>query len=256
MKLIKIGMKILLFSFVLIIASCKSSQSVTYFNNIKHEYEQSRPIENDIEIRIRANDQLSIKVMSTNAETNNLLNSSLAQSSEGVVTGYSVNKDGYIRFPLIGKVKLSGLTTQEATDKITKYISDNYVKDPIVNVSISNFKITVIGKVGTPRTIVVPGAKINIIEALGYAGDVTDLGDKKNIMIIRELEGLRSTAKIDLTNKEALNSPYFYLQQNDIIYVQPSEDVIKGKGTNPFSIITSVATLVSTITIIILNFTR
>jgi len=123
---------------------------------------------------------------------------------------------------VLGKIPLGGLTIEEATDKITALLQSE-AKNPIVNIKLLNFKITVIGEVNVPSTYPVPIERINIIQAIGMAGDLTIFGKRDNVLLIREIEGERTTARLDLTTKEIFNSPYYYLQQNDIIYVQPTK---------------------------------
>src|SRR5690606_24935301 len=115
---------------------------------------------------------------------------------------------------------LGGLTIGEATEKLTRLI-EKEAKNPIVNIKIINFKITVVGEVNGPSTFSVLTENINIIEAIGLAGDLTPFGKRENILLIRVKDGKRTTARLDLNNKEIFSSPYFYLQQNDIIYVEP-----------------------------------
>jgi polysaccharide export outer membrane protein len=141
------------------------------------------------------------------------------------IEGYLVDKNGYVSFPFIGRIKLDELTKEEATEKVTSILK-KYVKDPIINIRITNFKVTVIGEVNRPATLIVPGEKINILEALANAGDMTPFGKRDNVVIIRDQNNIRSTARVNLNKKSLLNSPYFYLQQNDIVYVEPN----KAKG--------------------------
>jgi polysaccharide export outer membrane protein len=140
--------------------------------------------------------------------------------AERVNEGYLVDKNGFINFPVIGKIALSGLTKEEAQDKMTDLIKV-HVKNPIVNVRFQNFKVTVIGEVNQPASFNVATEKINVLEALGLAGDMTAYGRRENVLIIREKDGMRTTTRINLNSKEVLTSPFFYLQQNDVVYVEP-----------------------------------
>jgi polysaccharide export outer membrane protein len=168
-------------------------------------------------------------VSSLSPEANILFNSGLlttagnnnnAAASSRINEGYLVDKEGAINFPVIGKITLARLTKEEATTKMTEELKQ-HVKNPIVNVRFLNFKVTVIGEVNRPSTFTIPTEKINIMEALGLAGDMTAFGKRENVLIIREKDGVRSTTRINMNNKDILNSPYFYLQQNDIVYVEP-----------------------------------
>jgi polysaccharide biosynthesis/export protein len=131
-----------------------------------------------------------------------------------------VDKYGEINFPVLGKAALGGLTKKQATEKMTQELT-RYVKHPIVNILFLNFKVTVIGEVNHPASFTVPSERINILEALGLAGDMTTFGRRENVLLLRDKNGVRSAIRLNLNDKEVLNSPYFYLQQNDILYVEP-----------------------------------
>ncbi len=211
---------------LVLLSSC-AKRNLVYFSDMQQASEQSSPIKNYIAPRIQPDDILSITVSSLSAESNVLFNSVLLPASgntagvaEKINEGYLVDKNGFINFPVIGKIALAGLTKEEATDKMTDLIKAN-VKNPIVNVRFVNFKITVIGEVTNPATFQVATEKINVLEALGLAGDMTTFGRRENVLVIREKSGVRSTTRLNLNSKEVLNSPYYYLQQNDIVYVEP-----------------------------------
>lgn len=181
---------------------------------------------------VQPNDVLRITVNSLNAETNRLFNAGTIQSAEesryagaeeGSVgqQGYLVNADGYISFPVLGQVQVEGLTRDQLRQKMVLLVSE-YVKDPIINVRFTNFRITVVGEVRNPSTFTVPTERINIVEALGLAGDMTEFGKRDNVLLIREIGGKRTMVRLNLNDKETLNSPYFYLRQNDVVYVEPT----------------------------------
>ncbi|UFH53091.1 polysaccharide biosynthesis/export family protein [Spirosoma sp. KNUC1025] len=258
-EFIKLSIRIACLFLLIVFASCKTQKrNTTYFSDLKNSFESIVPIENRIEIKIQPNDQLNITVNSLNAETNSLFNTGTLQtpgSSAGVVgqTGYLVDKDGFVRFPIIGKIKLAGLTVEEATDKLTNIIGENYVKNPIINIHITNFKVTVMGEVKVPQTIIVENGIINIIEALARSGDLTANGDPTSVLIIREASGLRSTTKVNLLKKEVLNSPYFNLRQNDIVYVQPDK-ILNKEANSSRTTIAIVLSLVSTLSLLYYRF--
>jgi polysaccharide export outer membrane protein len=187
------------------------------------------PIKNYVQPTIQPDDILSITVSSLNPESNVLFNnlvlpttanSAMAIAANKGSEGYLVDKSGFVNFPVIGKIMLAGLSKEQATEKMTNEIKQ-HVKNPIVNIRFINFKITVIGEVRQPSTFTIATEKINILEALGLAGDMTAYGMRENVLIIREQQGVRKSARVNLNDKEVLNSPYFYLQQNDIVYVEP-----------------------------------
>jgi polysaccharide export outer membrane protein len=202
---------------------------LTYFSDLKNVAESTMDITNKVEPIIQPDDLLSITVSSLNSEANVLFNNGVIQSvgnnnnastASKTSEGYLVDKEGAINFPVLGKVKLAGLTKEQATDKMTAEVS-NHVKKPIINIRFQNFKITVIGEVGRPSTFTVPTERITLVEALALAGDISPLGKRDNILIIREKNGVRTTIRANMNYSQVLNSPYFYLQQNDIVYVEP-----------------------------------
>jgi polysaccharide export outer membrane protein len=130
---------------------------------------------------------------------------------------------------------LSGLTKPEAIDEMTHRLSE-YVNDPIVNIRFINFKVTVIGEVNHPSTFTVATEKINVLEALGLAGDMTPYGKRDNVLIIREKDGVRSATRLNLNKKDILSSPFYYLQQNDVIYVEPDKIKAVQASTNQRSL--------------------
>src|SRR5690606_37286749 len=172
---------------------------------------------------------LSITVTSLNAESNMLFNAGVLMPtgdtkntvvSTPINESYLVDKDGFINYPVIGKINLKGLTKQEAINKMSGLLTE-YVQNPIINIRILNFKVTVLGEVQKPSSFIIPTEKVTSLEALGLAGDMTAYGRRENVLIIREKDGTRSTTRLNLNDKNVLSSPYFYLQQNDVIYVEP-----------------------------------
>jgi polysaccharide biosynthesis/export protein len=219
-----------IFLAVISLSAC-TKRNLVYFSDLPKSTDFSTPIKNYSAPKIQQDDILSISVSSLNPESNVLFNNVLLPSTgstnviaDKINEGYLVDKDGFINFPVIGKVSLLGLTKEQATDKMTDLIKTQ-VKNPIINIRFLNFKITVIGEVTKPSTFTIPTEKITILEALGLAGDMTAYGKRESVLIIREKDGVRSTSRINLNNKDVLSSPYFYLQQNDIVYVEPDNRV-------------------------------
>ncbi len=228
--------KVLYFFVLLAFCSC-SKRNLVYLSDMSPS-DANTPIKNYISPKIQPDDILSIAVSSLSAESNVLFNNVLLPASGGASMlanklndGYLVDKDGFINFPVIGKISLAGLSKEEAAEKMTEQIKA-HVKNPIVNVRFLNFKITVIGEVNKPATFNTSTDKINVLEALGLAGDMTSFGRRENVLIIREKDGVRSTSRLNLNNKEVLSSPYYYLQQNDIVYVEP-DNRVKVAATAP-----------------------
>ncbi len=134
---------------------------------------------------------------------------------------YVVNQEGFINFPVLGKIHVAGMTLQGLTDYLTEKIGEKVV-DPIVTVELTNFHVNVLGEVNRPGLFVVNSERYSVLDALAQAGDLTAYGERNNVMIIREEDGKRVAHRLDLNKAEALQSPYFYLRQNDVVYVEPN----------------------------------
>ncbi len=159
------------------------------------------------------------------------LGGSLGNGQMQASKGYLVDKDGFIDYPVLGKVKVVGLTLRQVKDLMAKRLED-FVKEPVVEARIINYRITVLGEVGAPGTIIAPNHKINILDAIALAGDMPITGRKDNVLIIRETEGRREYARLNLNSKNVFQSPYYYLKQNDVIYVEPTK--VRRQESNEF----------------------
>jgi len=255
-------------AFLGLTTSCVSPKTIVYFQGDSSRYSSQEITQKYVPL-IQPNDILSIVVGSLNAEANEVFNTpnlfTMASTNYSATgggakvqpLGYLVDSDGSIEVPLVGKVKIGGLRTTDAADTIrTRLMS--YLKEPSVIVRNLNFKISVLGEVKIPSVYVIPDEKITLPEVLSLAGDLTIYGNRSNVMIIREENGKREYARLDLTSRELFNSPYYYLHKNDVIYVEP----VKSKMLDTDSRIRTVpliATIVggiSTLGILILNITK
>ena len=180
---------------------------------------------------IQSGDILTVRVSSLSPEATAFFNPPSAtmpldrmmtptMTSLPEITGYLVDQNGTLELPLIGKVKVGGLSTAQATDRIREELK-TYLKEPTVNIRNQNFRVSVMGEVARPSLFTVPNEKITMLEALSLAGDITIYGRRDNVLLIREVNGLRTFTRIDLTNRELFRSPYYYLHPNDVIYVEP-----------------------------------
>ena len=244
-----------IFFLLLFCLSCRPSRSLVYFKDLKASENYRTTVTNAEVLRFQPGDLLNIRVASLNRESDELFNQGSKQYATSVGlngspldNGYLVDSAGYANFPVVGRVQLGGLTNEEATARMTAAVS-NYVKSPIVSIRLLNFSITVIGEVNRPSTFQVPKGRINILEALGLAGDMTPYGRRENVLLIRERNHVRSTTHLNLNNKELLNSPYFYLQQNDVVYVAPDrlKEVQASTNTRTLTIVTIASSLVVSI---------
>jgi len=166
---------------------------------------------------------------------------------------YIIDKNGEIDFPVIGAVKIAGLSPEE-TKTLLKEKLTPYLKDAIINIRLKNFTVTVLGEVNRPGTYPVLGEQITVLEALGLANDLTIKAKRDNVLIIRDFNGTKVSTRIDLTTKEALNSPVYYLTQNDVVYVEPNNSAVASYGLdNRASIWVSIASVLITSTVLFIT---
>jgi polysaccharide export outer membrane protein len=247
--------------------SCVSPKTIVYFQGDSSKYSSQEISQKYVPV-IQPNDILSIVVGSLNAEANEVFNTpnlfttaSTNYSSNGgskmQPLGYLVDYDGTIEIPLVGKVKIGGLRTTDAADTIRTQLM-SYLKEPSVIVRNLNFKVSVLGEVKQPAVYVIPDEKITLPEVLSLAGDLTIYGNRSNVMIIREENGKREYARLDLTSREVFNSPYYYLHKNDVIYIEPvkSKMLDTDSRIRTVPLIVSIVGGISTLGILILNLTR
>ena len=220
--------------FAIFLIGCGPQRDLVYFSNLDdQDLNKSEAIENIVIPTIQPDDLLSIQVKTLSAESNLLFNQGVVGSLGSTVTdarasqrgaameGYLVDRDGFINFPVIGKIHIGGLTKDAATDTIVNILDKEYVKDPTVNIRFMNFKITLLGEVSRPSTVIILTEKVNILEAISLVGDLTPIGKRENVMIIREKDGFRKVIRVNLNDKDLMHSPDYFLQQNDIVYVEP-----------------------------------
>lgn len=224
--------KTLIFAFtIILLTSCKTTtNNITYFQDLDNQSAVTGKAVNYTP-RIAPDDQLSITVSGMDPNAVATFNIPLASylapgetnvTSTPVLHTYLVNSHGEIDFPVLGKLQVGGMTRSELTDMMTKRISA-YVKSPIVTIQIRNFKVSVLGEVNKPGTVNVPNERLSVLDALGMAGDLTIYGNRTNVLLIRDNNGLKEYHRFDLTSAEMLTSPYYYLQQNDVLYVEPNK---------------------------------
>ena len=230
---------LLLFLLAVVVSSCVSSSKITYMQDIYSAKKEGETNPN-YEPKLQADDLLSIIVSAENPENALPFNLPTIQSNyntDGSVTQsaiktYLINTKGEIDFPVLGKIKLAGLTHTEAHDKLVVLVSD-YIKNPGVNLILLNFKVSVLGEVMRPGSIPVRGERITLLEALSIAGDLTIYGKRNNILVIREQNGEKTYQSIDITKSNFMHSPYYYLSQNDVIVVNPNKTKINAAAVGP-----------------------
>lgn len=215
---------------MLLLASCTNSKKVIYLNDLtaadSANFKQAQDV---FENKIQKNDQLWITVGGSNPNDLQVLNSAsglvagganLGAVSSNAMLGYFVEADGTIKIPFVGKVQAEGLTRMELENRLTELFKE-YTKNPVVNVRFLNYFFSVLGEVGKPGRVGMINERTTIIEAISQAGDITFLGRSDNLLVIREENGVRTFGRVSLLSKDLFKSPYFYLRNNDVIYVEP-----------------------------------
>lgn len=250
-------------SLLLLASSCSSPKNIAYMQNAV--YGQEEFVVNLNEIRIQPQDKLSIVVSCKEPElarlfnlvqTTNRVGQEGMQQADGRVSVYTVDSNGDIEFPILGKVHIAGLTREEISEKISKDLIDGkWVSDPVVSVEYANLHFSVVGEVKNPGTYAISNDKVTLLEAISKAGDLTPYGERE-ITVIREKDGKRTKYLVDLKDNSMFESPAYYLQQNDIIYVQPNKTVARQAADNPnnlksIGLWTSIASLLTTVAVLV-----
>ncbi len=254
---LKFGLLLGLFATILMmLSSCGSRKNIVYLQpdstQISAVYEQYVP-------KIQPNDILTIVVSAADPRVTTPFNPMSSMSAGNVTQAadlalrptYTVDTTGEINLPMLGRVKVAGLTRIEAIEKIRTELSA-YIKDPGVNINFNNFRVSVLGEVAHPGSFVMPTERVTVLEALGMAGDLTIRGVRENVMLIRENNGQKTVSRLDLTKQSTLNSPYYYLAQNDVIYVEPNKAQINNSklGSNTNVIISIAGLLITVISVL------
>jgi polysaccharide export outer membrane protein len=240
-----------------LISSCASRKDLVYFQpdstDLNTSYELNAP-------KLQPGDILAISVTADDVRATEPFNqispynaSGTLQNTNPFIPTYAVDINGDIDFPKIGKVKLGGKTRTQAMEFLKSEVA-RYIVNPGISMEIRNFRVTVLGEVKTPGTYSINNDRITILEALGMAGDLTINGVRQNVMVVREQNGEKKEYRVDLTKRDALNSPVYYLAQNDVIYVEPNGAKIQSsKYTQNTSIFVSIASLIITIVAVVVR---
>ena len=244
--------------------SCTSPKEVVYLQDVEPLKQQR--IDQKYEVKIHNDDLLSIMVNSRNPElalpfSMPLVTYQLGGEGYGQqrVLGYLVDTNGNIDFPILGQLHVEGMTRLALTELIKKrLIDDDLIKDPIVTVQFLNFKVSVMGEVARPGSFTISSDRVTLLQALSMAGDLTIYGRRDRVAVIREEDGERTILFHDLRSSDIFNSPCYYLQQNDIVYVEPNKAKAGQSGINQnnsagvwlsaVSILASIASLIVTLT--------
>lgn len=251
-----------LFLLLLNLVSCIDTKKVVYFNDIGNKAViQSLA---GIESVISPNDMLSINVSSRDLQATAIFNapnlpmtpSGAPATSMAQASGYLVSSEGTINFPLLGVLKISGKTKSQVENEIaSKLIESKLLFDPIVNVRYLNYRVTILGEVARPGVVQIPSEQVNILEAIGLAGDLTIYGKRNNILLIRQVGPQKILERLDLSSTKLFESPFFYLKSNDIIYVEPEKAKV-ASGTRGQQLLPYIISGVSILALVLTNIFR
>lgn len=248
------------------VTSCSSVKNVKYFQDIPDStYSTAIGKAEYVEPVIQVDDILTIAVQTLDPNATALINmgnvpvsatgtstvnTGLINIGQQIVSGYLVNKQGEVELPILGKIKVLGLSTSKAKEVITAKAADFY-KEPAVTVRYANFKISVAGEVARPSTYVMPNEKVTILDALSAAGDLTIFGKRDNVLLIRQNEdGGKTAYRINLNKSNIMTAPYYYLRQNDFIYVEPGKAKAAANDANQLRTYTIIGSALSVLIIL------
>jgi polysaccharide export outer membrane protein len=242
--------------------NCVTYDKLLYFrqNPLVSRDLQPDSIRNLAALRFQKNDVVSITVSTFDPQLSapfNLISPQLGagagMNNPSTFTSYIVDENGQIDFPVLGKINLYNRTATEAKDELTKLLKA-YLKDPVVNIRLVSFRVSVLGEVKQPGTFIVSNDRVTILEALGMAGDLTPFSNRSNILVIREQDGVRQFGELNIQSGDIFASPFYYLKQGDVIYVEPKKDKeadIRDRFTEYLPWVTSTLTGITTIIAII-----
>lgn len=268
-------MKKILFSLVLtlLLSACNAYKDVAYLQNsgVAISYDKSSNSIPDPKVKI--GDLLIITVNSSVPESSIPFNLPLIPTGEGInayaigtqmsngggLQNYLVDNQGFINFPVLGLLKVAGLNKAQLLDLLNTSIYPKYIKEqPVITLRFANFKISVLGEVNRPSVFTINNEKVSILEAIALAGDLSIYGRRDNVLLVREnLDGERTTVRIDLRDERLIASEYYYLQQNDVLYVQPNDPRSRSSALSTAETLTIslVGTLIS-LTSLLVNVLR
>lgn len=248
--------KVLVLLLTILLSSCVSKKKIIYFQN---DQISQTEINNTYKTIFKPDDLLQITVSSIDLEAVKPFNlPAVSFSTTNTVVGnpqqqnYLIDNSGFIDFPILGKIKIAGLSRAEAIKLLKDRLDPEYVKKPTINIRISNFTVTILGDVKKPGTYTVPDERITVLEVIGLAGDL-NISGVRDIEVIREENKEKKVYKIDLRSKKVFSSPAYYLQQNDVVYIKPNkssyQDAAYNKNTGLFISLSSVlVALISVLT--------
>lgn len=253
---------------VLAAVSCSTPKEISYFQDLQPGVTELT-ITDPVEIKVRPKDKLSILINAQDQKLTNMFNlpivsQQIGQESTGSsgtsrgVSGYTVDTDGYINFPVLGKIKVEGMTREQIAEYLTGQLKEQeLIKDPVVTVEFMNLGVSVLGEVNKPGRISINRDNLTILDALSEAGDLTIFGKREKVLVLRQENGKQRVYGINLCSADQLyTSPVYYLQQNDVVYVEPNDtksrqSTVNGNTVRSTSFWISLASLITSIAVLI-----
>lgn len=244
---------------ILMFSSCNSYKKLTYLQDLQETGSDDLFAKNKPGYALQPGDLLYIQIITENEEINQLFNLYSSQNASQYLrpesmfyTSYLVNDSGYIEMPLLEKIHVSGLTTEQAQDSVKQH-AKRFLKNPQIIVKLANFKFTVMGEVKTPGVKQITANQVNVMEALAYAGDITYNGNRKKVLLLRQTEAGTQSYRIDLTDDNIMRDELYYIMPNDIIYVEPLGSTLFREQASDYVFVISALTSTLTAIALILN---
>ncbi|GAA4331344.1 polysaccharide biosynthesis/export family protein [Mucilaginibacter gynuensis] len=242
-----------------LLTSCSSNKKIAYFQTLNDSVRLVEQIK-FVEPLIQPDDILNISIQTIDPAGTAAVNQVVASAAIGASTasnsgnqqalGFLVDKNGEIELPMLGALKVGGLSTYGAKDLIRQKAS-KYFKDPTVQIRFVNYKITVIGEVVRPGTYLLPNERVTVLDALGLAGDLTIYGKRENVLLVRDNAGSKQFIRLNLTSADIFKSEYYYLKQNDVIYVEPNKNKLASSDAGRTRYITIAVSVLTALVLII-----
>ena len=262
----------ILFILTSFLFSCTTTKNIPYFEDLTDTSKiYTQNIKETYQVVLQPDDLIAITISSNNPEATAIFNmggsliqppqvSSTIPATTTITTpannsnanSYLLDRQGIIDFPVLGKIKAQGLTISQLEDSL-KIQLDKYLQEPVVNIRLLNYKITVLGEVTRPATYTIPSERITVIDAIGMAGDLTIYGKRENVLLVREENGERKFVRLNLNSSNIFQSAYYYLKQNDIVYVEPNKAKVTSLNGNTLR---TVGVVASVFGVLVLAFAR
>lgn len=240
-------------SVAVLAAGCRSSKNLSYFKDLSDTSKVNNvPLYPYVPVKLQVDDELQVLVSSSSPEASQFFNmtATALSSQSATLNSYRVTPNGYITLPIIGDMEVLGLTTQEVKVKVAESLKP-YLKDAVITVRILNFKVTVIGEVSRPVVVNVTGERINVLEAIGAAGDMTIFSKRFNVKVMRRAPNGMEVAHLNFNTSNMMQSPFFQLQQNDVVYIEP--EPTKGIGAERLTIFLPILISITSLIVTVVN---